>query len=146
VAWERKEGTVVRKLITTVVLSLTVLLVSGSIPSSPAKADNERGRKLFVQYCASCHGVDGKGQGPVAPTLRKPVPDLTQIAKKEGKFPGGRVSLVIGGEVGQTEVAAHGTREMPVWGKVFRSKRGDYGVGLLDVSVLTRYIESIQQR
>jgi mono/diheme cytochrome c family protein len=142
----RKEDTMVRKLITAVVLSLTALLVSESVPSTPSMANNERGRKLFVQYCASCHGVDGKGLGPVAPNLRTPVPDLTQIAKKEGKFPGVRVNLVISGEVGQTELTVHGTREMPVWGKIFRLKRGDYGVGWLDVSALTRYVESIQQR
>jgi mono/diheme cytochrome c family protein len=134
----------VGKLITTVVLSLTVLLLSGPIPS-PAAANNEKGRKLFVQYCASCHGVDGKGQGPVAKDLSKPIPDLTRIAMREGKFPGVRINLVIGGEVGETELSAHGTREMPVWGRVFRTRRGDTA-SRLNVSTLTKYVESIQER
>jgi hypothetical protein len=74
-----------------------------------------------------------------------PPPDLTAIAKKEGKFPGVHVRVVIEGEVGETEMSTHGTREMPVWGRVFRQKRGDKGVAMLDVYALTKYIESIQQ-
>jgi mono/diheme cytochrome c family protein len=108
-------------------------------------ANNDRGRKLYIQYCASCHGIDATGTGPVAPNLCKPVPDLTQIEKREGKFPGTRIKLVTGGEVGQTEFSAHGTREMPVWGQVFRYKRGNHSTGMLDVYALTKYIESIQK-
>lgn len=137
----------IRKLITIVVLSLAVLLVSDSIPpAQTAIANNDRGRKLYLQYCASCHGVDAKGHGPVAPYLRTPLPDLTQIQKSDGKFPFLHIRHVIAGEIGTTETDVHGTREMPVWGRVFRHKRGDNNVATLDVNALTTYIESIQQK
>jgi mono/diheme cytochrome c family protein len=108
-------------------------------------ANNERGRILYMQHCASCHGVDGKGQGPVAKNLRAPLPDLTMIQRKEGKFPGTKLKLVIAGEVGETEITAHGTREMPVWGRVFRESRGQ-DRSRLDVYSLVKYIESIQEK
>jgi hypothetical protein len=82
----------------------------------------------------------------VASSLSKAPPDLTGIEKREGKFSGVRIRMIIAGEVGATELAAHGTREMPVWGRVFRFKRGDRGVADLDVFALTKYIDSIQQR
>jgi mono/diheme cytochrome c family protein len=137
----------VRKFITIVVLGLAVLLVSDSVSSSSSvSANNERGRRLYLQYCASCHGVDGKGHGPVTRDLSKPLPDLTQIEKKEGQFPASRIKLVIAGEVGETEIRAHGTKDMPVWGKVFKYVRGDKGIARLDLYALTMYIESIQQK
>jgi mono/diheme cytochrome c family protein len=108
-------------------------------------ANDERGRKLYLQYCASCHGVIGKGQGPAAKSLSTPLPDLTGIQKREGKFPAARIKIVIAGEVGETELTAHGSKEMPVWGKVFRDARGQ-SRSRLDVYALTKYIESIQEK
>jgi mono/diheme cytochrome c family protein len=135
-----------RRLIAVAFFGLAASLILLSIPpSQPAMANNERGRKLYVQYCASCHGFDGKGHGPVAESLCKPLPDLTRIEKKDGKFPGLRISLVIAGEVGVTELTSHGTRDMPVWGRHFRTVKGDSGVARLDVYALTKYIEAIQQ-
>jgi hypothetical protein len=98
-----------------------------------------------MQHCASCHGADAKGHGPVASTLKTAPSDLTNIPTEKGKFPSIRISLVIQGEVGQMEIAAHGTREMPVWGAVFRAIRPDKGVARLDVYALTKYIESLQK-
>jgi len=141
-----REGTMIRKLITIVVLSLGFCWFPTRPSSQTAMASNDRGRKLYLQYCASCHGVDARGNGPVAPNLRKPPPDLTQIEKKEGKFPGPRIRNVIAGEIGTTEISVHGTREMPVWGKVFRVKEVDKSVATLDFYVLTKYVESIQQK
>ena len=136
-----------RNLITLAVLALSILLVSDVIQLTPiAAANNERGRKLYFQYCASCHGADGRGQGPVAASLAKPLPDLTRIEKKNGKFPGIRVRLVIEGEVVERELTAHGTKTMPVWGRVFDATKRDKGLVMLDLSALTRYIESIQQK
>jgi mono/diheme cytochrome c family protein len=70
--------------------------------------------QTFRVYCASCHGTGGEGDGPVAPTLIQKPADLTRIAERnDGVFPKERVSAVIDG---REEVAAHGPREMPVWG------------------------------
>jgi mono/diheme cytochrome c family protein len=134
-----------RRVITASALAFAAALILSFVPlSNSALANNERGKKLYMQYCASCHGVDGKGKGPVASSLCKPLPDLTNIEKKDGKFPAIHIKVVIAGEVGQTEIAAHGTRDMPVWGRIFR-EREDKERSMLNVYALTKYIESIQQ-
>jgi mono/diheme cytochrome c family protein len=115
------------------------------VASASGPAQNDRGRKLYMQHCASCHGEDAKGQGPVASSLKIAPTDLTNIPRTGGKFPFTRISMVIQGEVGETAIAAHGTREMPVWGEVFRAIRADRSVARLDVNALTRYIESLQK-
>ncbi len=75
----------------------------------------EAGRSLFVAYCTSCHGGDARGGGPVAATLSVPPADLTRIAlRRGGHFDASAVAFHIDG---RTEVPAHGTREMPVWGR-----------------------------
>ncbi len=77
----------------------------------------DRGRAEFVRSCASCHGVDGRGGGPVAAVLRSPPPDLTTLAvRATGRFPRERVIAVMTGDMPE---AAHGTREMPVWSDRF---------------------------
>jgi mono/diheme cytochrome c family protein len=101
------------------------------------------GKELFVRYCSSCHGLDGRGAGPAAEALKTAPTDLTLIRRThEGKFPFLWVVSFIDGE---RPVAAHGSREMPIWGQVFRWKEGEYGARA-QVYALARYIESIQQQ
>ena len=105
------------------------------------------GKALYNELCAVCHGADGHGKGPAAAALTMMPSDLTQLARQEGgKFPFAAVRRYI---QGADEVAAHGSREMPIWGQVFRS------VGSVDSSQaqaelriqnLVKYIESIQQK
>jgi mono/diheme cytochrome c family protein len=72
------------------------------------------GKWEFQSSCASCHGTDGKGKGPVSEQLKVPPPDLTMLAKKNnGVFPTNAVYETIDGL--QT-MPAHGSREMPIWG------------------------------
>jgi mono/diheme cytochrome c family protein len=125
--------------------------------SKPAKMD-------FVNYCASCHGVDGTGNGPLADTLKVKPTDLTVISKKNnGHFPYTMLRKTIEGtELGLAR--AHGPREMPVWGDVFRGESettpvasggGEWGVAgcanLTHIAARARvmnivdYIESIQK-
>jgi mono/diheme cytochrome c family protein len=101
-----------------------------------------KGHKLFTQYCASCHGKDGKGQGPVAMALKGTPPDLTMLQPPGEKFPFYEVQTKIDGE---KAVAAHGTSRMPVWGTVFRRTEGDLEKEA-HVYALAKYIESIQQQ
>lgn len=129
------------KIASLITLIAFVLFFDSTFQSSAA---NDRGRKLYLQYCASCHGVDGTGNGPVAPNLKVAPPDLTRIEKKDGKFPAVHVQMVIAGEVGATELTVHGTKEMPVWGQVFRYQHSQTH-SLLNVYALTKYIESIQK-
>ena len=94
--------------------------------------------------CASCHGVDGKGQGPVAPALRSKVPDLTLIMRRAaGEFPRVRIRNII---EGTESPVAHGSREMPVWGPVFHQIDADQDLGDVRVDNLATYIQSIQRK
>ena len=75
------------------------------------------GGELFEQFCASCHGPGGEGDGPVAPLIKIPVADLTRISRRHGgEFPADDVRRTIDGRADQK---AHGTRDMPVWGMEF---------------------------
>ena len=104
------------------------------------------GRDTFLRYCASCHGSAGKGDGPLAAELAKPPSDLTQIARRAGgRYDESYVMSVIDG---RRQVAAHGTRDMPVWGAVFEEEgRGEpYPAyqGLLKSRFLVDYLRAIQ--
>jgi len=75
------------------------------------------GRDAFVRACASCHGADGRGGGPVAAALRSPPPDLTTLTRRAtGRFPRERVIAVLSGDMPE---AAHGNKELPVWSERF---------------------------
>jgi len=100
------------------------------------------GAASFNAYCTVCHGPSGTGNGPAARALTTPPADLTQIAKRNnGKFPAAAVRMHLTGE---TVVAAHGTREMPIWGPVLRSAEGS--VADLRVKNLVDYIEALQEK
>ncbi len=103
------------------------------------------GPEMYKAWCASCHGVDGKGDGPAAKALKKGPADLTQIAKKNGgKFPTDRIRKYIDGTEMPPE--AHGSREMPIWGNAL--KRIDASAPGISYRVvtLTSYVESIQAK
>ena len=76
------------------------------------------GKVMYQQHCATCHGVDAKGAGPIAPLLITRPADLTLLAKRHaGKFPREYVSSVLEFGPGPT---AHGSSDMPAWGPIFR--------------------------
>ena len=82
------------------------------------------GKMEYDSACAVCHGLTGKGDGPLKSQLTKPVPDLTVLAKNnKGIFPFDRVYQIIDG---RQEVKAHGPREMPVWGRAFNTETSIY--------------------
>lgn len=101
------------------------------------------GSVMYKQYCAACHGADGKGRGPAAPTQRRRVPDLTTIAKRHvGKFPYDYVVSVLRFGPG---LSAHGSAEMPVWGPIFRYIENYNEAAVRQrIKNLCDYIESIQ--
>ena len=75
------------------------------------------GVDLFKEYCAVCHGSGAKGDGPAVEALKKRPSDLTQLARKNGGcFPELQVMNYI---KGQDVVAAHGSRDMPIWEPFF---------------------------
>jgi mono/diheme cytochrome c family protein len=110
----------------------------------PFPAESLVGKDSFDAYCASCHGVDGRGDGPVAPSLRNIPVDLTALASRNGdSFPRERVAAVLTGT--SRTVAAHGTTEMPIWGPMFRMFESD-ARARVRIDNLVSYIETLQVR
>jgi mono/diheme cytochrome c family protein len=126
--------------------------VAGRSPDQEAEkqtsavATTAPGKETYRSYCASCHGESGKGNGPVAPHLRRPPTDLTRYAlENKGVFPADRLERLIDGrEVTRT----HGQSDMPVWGDAFKKSvvGGDDEAVKQRIRQLVRYIESIQER
>jgi mono/diheme cytochrome c family protein len=114
---------------------------------SPGKVTT--GALEYRRYCAPCHGTDGKGNGPVAPTLKKQPADLTQIEKGHaGQFPAEWVRKYIDGT---DMIPAHGTSDMPIWGIEFSkgtpgvSKRPQHEVDTR-IRLLVDYLKTIQEK
>ena len=102
--------------------ALIAAAVSAPLAASETEQDpiEKIGKQEFIQSCAACHGVNAKGDGPVADLLAVELPDLTTIRKRHGgEFPASWVYRIIDG---RTEVPAHGRREMPVWGDRYRAE------------------------
>jgi len=98
---------------------------------------------MYTHYCASCHGTDGKGGGPAAKAMKAPPSDLTKLtARNGGKFPDLKVARLI---EGNDQLAAHGSRDMPIWGEVFHQMDGSgMATAKLRVANLTSYLQSLQ--
>ena len=112
-------------------------------PQEKQLLDSFKGPELFKAYCATCHGKDAKGGGPMAASLRIAPPDLTRIAVRNGGvFPFLQVQKIISGE--QQPPATHGTREMPVWGPIFSEVTWDQDLGRVRIYGLAMYLEAIQ--
>jgi len=108
-----------------------------------AKTTPIDGRQMFDNYCAPCHGRDGRGHGPVAPALKVQPVDLTLMSRNHGgKFPGDHVTAVL--EYG-SEIPAHGTAEMPVWGPILgKMDQGSVQQRAMRISNLRQYIAGLQ--
>ena len=122
-----------------------VLLVA--LCTNAAAAAAEDGKRLYRVHCLACHGESGQGDGPMKDQLDTTIPDLTTLAaRNDGEFPTDKVHQTIDGRY---ESAAHGTREMPVWGFTFQST-GRETAQETDVhemvAALTTYLETLQPK
>ena len=129
-------------------LSLAVMifgLASAAQRASPPKEGliaSIQGPALYKTYCAACHGLEAKGNGPIASTLKIPPADLTGIsARNGGTFPLMRIQRIISGE---EERRGHGS--MPVWGPVFSQVDRDQDLGRVRIDNLARYLRDIQTK
>jgi mono/diheme cytochrome c family protein len=112
-------------------------IVKGPIKQTPTSD----AKKMFETYCAVCHGKEGKGNGPAAASLTKVPADLTRIAARNGgTFPEVKVRRYI---EGADEVPAHGTRDMPMWGDLFKSL--NQNTAAIRVEALAQYLKAMQQ-
>ncbi|MGJ5813358.1 c-type cytochrome [Paludibaculum fermentans] len=112
-------------------------------PVSP-KSGPESGNGLFKSYCASCHGLQGKGDGPAAAAMRMRPTDLTQLTRRgNGVFPAARLEQVLGGS---DTIPAHGGRQMPVWGPNLATAGSADARTAERVRNLIAHIQSIQDK
>lgn len=105
------------------------------------------GRSLFEENCANCHGRFGEGNGPASVDIGLPIPDLRYMAESNaGIFPSELVYRIIDG---QSDIDAHFSRRMPIWGYEFSLQEGYDEASERRIKnrirALTRYLESIQQ-
>lgn len=102
------------------------------------------GKDNYDAYCAVCHGKAGKGDGPAAPAMKMPVPDLTMMAQRSnGKFNALAAQQAIE-SAGRVTSGAHGIDDMPIWGDVFRGEGAPRKT--LRIGNLVKYLESIQAK
>jgi mono/diheme cytochrome c family protein len=122
----------------TVMTALGTVTAAGQAPPAAALS----GSDLFYNNCASCHGIDGKGTGPLGLVLTIRPADLTLIAKNTGgTFPAAKIYQLIDGR--NPAVRGHGGPNMPVWGEVFAAK-GNAGSVKDRINALVKYIETLQ--
>lgn len=130
-----------------------VFLVVGALQTTTHATDSQRsyqkmltGKGLYLRYCSACHGIDGRGDGTVAPYLKPKPTNLTLLAKNnDGNFPLSRILDVVDGT---TAVRAHGESAMPVWGEVFLPNPKAPVEQQIDARgrllLITEYLRSIQ--
>lgn len=124
------------------------LLMVGSVgaqrpePREPMLQKTTVGSELYRYYCSNCHGLDAKGR-PATTATKVAAPDLTALtARNAGRFPRESVRSLLAN--GPQKGTVHGTRDMPVWGTIF--KAFDKSDALVDVRIdnLVTYLESLQ--
>jgi mono/diheme cytochrome c family protein len=123
----------------------TLLLSAGA--GNAQGLEEMTGAQLYQRFCSACHGAGGHGDGPVAGSFRTLIPDLTRISQRSGgRFPGDRILAIVDG---RADIAAHGSRAMPVWGYGFAAVLDEAGgnpaASQVLVNRLVEYLASIQQ-
>jgi mono/diheme cytochrome c family protein len=117
------------------------------VQSKAYAADANQGKEMYMQYCSSCHGPDGKGSGSVSAFLKVKVPDLTLLKKNnKGVYPVDQVILAIDG---RRKLRSHGDPKMPVWGESFSSEVKDAKTAEVTISLkekaIAEYVATLQR-
>jgi mono/diheme cytochrome c family protein len=123
-----------------------ILAIAAAAQAQTGSAADSSGDYLFRTYCASCHGLSARGDGPLAESMRRRPADLTGIAQRNnGVFPAAQVHRIIDGRQG---VKGHGGPDMPVWGDVFSrsSLVRNEAVITARIQALVRYLDGLQAR
>ncbi|MGA0265534.1 MAG: c-type cytochrome [Lysobacterales bacterium] len=107
------------------------------------------GEQLYGKLCASCHGLEGKGDGPATPALTQAVPDLTHMPRdQEGLIDHGRIEKII---AGKDRRVRHGVIGMPKWEEQFKyirtgwNDRERYAFARKRIHELAEHVESLQE-
>ena len=134
--------------VTVLLMALTFQLGLGG--NAHSDDDDHLGMVEYEIACMPCHGVEGRGDGPLAHSLKVTPADLTKITKvNRGEFPSKKIAEIIDG---RAAVAAHGARDMPVWGDRYRvaTEAGENPAEVeararAQITALVRYLEAIQE-
>ena len=126
-----------------------IILVLGCLSISSLSAagggETAKGRELYVEHCAACHGTKGDGHGPLEPELTTPPTDLRKLSEIYGNpLPEDQIA---GFMDGRADVKAHGPRDMPVWGEeMWQYPEGQGNPNQVSESVaqIIQYLQSIQ--
>jgi mono/diheme cytochrome c family protein len=131
------------------------LALAAGLPGLPAIASAQTGESptrtvegsyTYRTYCATCHGTEGKGDGPLAQTLSFHPPDLTQMARRNGgNYPASVVRKIVDG---RQPVDGHGGPDMPVWGDAFKNTETgfDEEAVRLKIQSVVDYVGTIQEK
>jgi len=114
---------------TRIFVGVAVLTFCVIVSKAPCYAQQsiDIGKHEYTVACAVCHGDDGKGNGSLMKYYNRRAADLTAIQKNNsGVFPFDRVFQIIDG---REAVAAHGSRDMPVWGEAYSGQAAGYTFG-----------------
>lgn len=115
------------------------VMAQDHVPSSVS------GSYLYKTYCATCHGKEAKGDGPLASSLRFAPSDLTLIAKRNGgAFPSEQVYRIVDG---RKPVKGHGGPDMPIWGDAFKGSVDGFTEEKVKgkIDALVDFLKSIQE-
>jgi mono/diheme cytochrome c family protein len=134
------------KLILGVGLTGSMLFAANGVSAgSNSLIPNEKAKADYRNYCASCHGVGGTGDGPMASELKAKPTDLTVLAKNNGgNFPYLKLRKVVDGTYNQGNLRAHSSNEMPIWGDAFRREGDSYETAQARIMNILDYIYMIQ--
>lgn len=130
---------------TRTVATLLLLLAVAAGAADTDEGERETGAMLYQRHCATCHGPDGAGDGPAAGALRDSPADLRRLAADhDGRYPQRLVSRSVDG---RGMPLAHGTRDMPIWGRQWRRDGRADNEAEIDATIvkLNSYLRSIQQ-
>jgi mono/diheme cytochrome c family protein len=124
---------------------LLVLLLIGQ--STAYAADANQGKEMYLQYCSSCHGQDGRGSGSVSEFLKVKVPDLTLLKKNnKGVYPIDKAMAAIDG---RRKIPLHGNPKMPIWGESFsrevKDPKSAEATTNVKVRALAEYVATLQR-
>ena len=124
-------------------ITLTALAAG---PALGEELQGYSGAQLYQRFCAACHGIEARGDGPVARSFKVTPPDLTRLSHRHGgRFPAAEVRKTIDGS---SNLLPHGERTMPVWGLEFMRAEGSTPEARQHaqtlISRLVDYLASIQ--
>lgn len=128
------------------VIAVTAPSTVSAQQTSEAVLGGSDGGSIYRTYCASCHGKEAKGDGPLADNLRIRPPDLTLLAKSnKGEFDAEKIHRIIDG---RDPVKGHGGNDMPVWGDAFKRSGEGYSEKAVKarIDAIVQHLKSLQAR